>query len=136
MKQKETFDKAVNDLQIQLQELDRDYLLVNRVSPQRVHIKFIGHFQEQQLVWNATIRTMYDYYETELKQSSDDGVELRQFIDIEKRSDGCSIGLVLNLDKVDEAGIKKSIIMVRNYKRLSLGRHEYGEVQYYNNDSS
>ena len=135
MKQKETFDRAVNDLQIQLQELGRDHLLVNRLSDEHVHIKFIGYFQKQQLVWHAVIRTMHDYYESELKKTSDDKFELRQFIDIEKKDDGYRINLVLNLDKIDEAAIQKSIIMVRKYKRLSLGRHEYGEVHYFNNDS-
>ena len=135
MKRNVTFDRAVNDQQIQLQELGRDHLLVNRLSDEHVHIKFIGYFQEQQLVWYAVIRTMHDYYESELKKTFDDGVELRQFIEIDKRVDGYRISLVLNLDKIDEAAIQKSIIMVRKYKRLSLGRHEYGEVHYFNNDS-
>ena len=134
MKQKETFDKTVHDLQSQLQELGSDYLLINRLSDQQVHVKFIGNFQGQQLVWHAVIRTLHDYYESELKKTSDDKFELRQFIDIEKKDDGYRISLVLNLDKIDEGAIQKSIIMVRNYKRLSLGRHEYGEARHFNND--
>ena len=136
MKQKNILDKVVNDLQIQLQGLDKNHLLIDRLSDEHVHIQFIGYFQEQQIVWHAVIRTMRDYYESELKKTSGDKFELRQFIDIEKKDGGYRINLVLNLNKIDEAAIQKSIIMIRNYKRLSLGLHEYGEVQYFNNDLS
>ena len=134
MKQKQTFDKTVHDLQIQLRSLGSDYLLINRLADQHVHSKFIGNFQGQQLVWDAFIRTMHDYYELDLKNTSDENVELRQFIDIEKKNNGYRIKLVLNLDNIDEAAIQKSLIMVRNYKRLSLGKHEYGEARNFNND--
>lgn len=133
MKHKETFDKAVHDLQTQLQQLDSQHLLINRISDQHVHVKFIGNFQGQLLVWNAFVRTMRDYYEYELKQSADEKIALRPFIKIEKEDSSYKISLVLNLDKIDEAAIKKSIIMVRKYKRLSVGRHEYGDVCYFEN---
>lgn len=125
-------NEAVNALQIQLKKLGRDYLLVERLSDQNVDIQFVGAFQGCQVVWNATIRTIDDYYHAELKQSADDKVELRQFIEIEKREDSYRICLVLNLDKIDNSAIQKSIIMIRQYKRLSPGRHEYGEIHYYN----
>jgi len=134
VKQKQTFDTTVHDLQSQLQEVSSDYLLIDRLSNQHVDIKFIGNFQGQPIVWNACIRTMHDYYELELKNTSNENVELRQFIDIEKKNNGYRIALVLNLDKIDDAAIQKSIIMVRNYKRLSLGKHEYGEARHFNND--
>ena len=34
----------------------------------------------------------------------------------------------LNLAVIDEPAIRKTLIMVRNYKRLGFGRHEWGEV--------
>jgi hypothetical protein len=40
---------------------------------------------------------------------------------------GRKIEIGLNLPKIDETTILKTIIMVRQYKRLSHGRHDYGE---------
>jgi hypothetical protein len=34
----------------------------------------------------------------------------------------------LNLTAIDEPTIKKTLIMIRNFKRLKLGRHEWGET--------
>ena len=111
-----------------------DYLLVHCASDQNVNVKFHGYFQQQPVVWDAVIRTMSDYYESELKKLSNDRVTIKQLIDIRKKDDGYKIELVLNLKKIDESAIQKSIIMIRNYKRLSLGRHEYGEDCTFSND--
>ena len=37
------------------------------------------------------------------------------------------ITIGLNVPKLDAAVIEKTTIMIRNYKRLQTGRHEYGE---------
>ena len=128
MKYKRAIEKAVSDLQSLLEKQGIDYLVVDRVSDKHVSVKFLGQFKQQTVVWDAIIRTLTDYYEAELKQITDQNVELKQFIDIEKKDTCYKIMLVLNLDKIDQATIQKSIIMVRQYKRLGIGRHEYGEV--------
>ena len=112
-----------------------DYLLIHRASDQNVNVKFHGYFQQRPVVWDAVIRTMSDYYESEFKKLSSDAVTIKQLIDIRKEDDGFKIELVLNLKRIDASAIQKSIIMVRNYKRLSLGRHEYGEDCTFSNDA-
>ena len=34
----------------------------------------------------------------------------------------------LGLVAIDEPALKKTLIMIRNFKRLELGRHEWGEA--------
>ena len=136
MKYKQAIEKAVSDLQSLLEKQAIDYLFVDRVSDKHASVKFLGKFKQQTVVWDAIIRTLTDYYETELKYLSDHSVELKQFIDIEKKDTGYKIMLVLNLDKIDRAAIQKSIMMVRQYKRLDIGRHEYGEAHCFDNRTS
>ena len=136
VKYKQAIEKAVSDLQNLLVRQDLDYLLVDQVSDKHVSVKFLGQFKQQTVVWDAVIRTLSDYYEAELKGLTDHSVELKQFIDIEKKDTCYKIMLVLNLNKIDRAAIQKSIIMVRQYKRLDIGRHEYGAAHCFDNRAS
>ncbi|MDH5472608.1 MAG: hypothetical protein OEY61_07115 [Gammaproteobacteria bacterium] len=131
MIQKDPFGKAVNDFEVQLQGLDSDYLLVNRSSDQQVNIKFLGKFKQQPVVWDAHIRTLSDYHKYEFKNLSAENITLRQIIEIEKKNNYYKINLMLFLKKIDDSAIQKAIIMVRNYKNLHIGRHEYGDIQYF-----
>lgn len=59
----------------------------------------------------------------------------RQFIEIsteQKQSVPLTIGL--DLPTINEPTILKTIIMIRNYKRLILGRHEFGPMLYCKSD--
>jgi len=49
----------------------------------------------------------------------------KQFIDIEIEGKVYKVTVALNLKQFDQAAVERTIIMVRKYKRLQLGRHEY-----------
>ena len=58
----------------------------------------------------------------------------RQFIEIDPQPlshdseiPQLKITVGLNVPAIDDSVIEKTIIMIRNYKRLRSGRHEYGE---------
>ena len=108
-------------LEGQLLSKDTKYLLNTSLPAKTAFIKFSGKFNSQNIVWNACIETMERYAET--NPVSDDP---EQFIDIQLQGRVHYIHIGLNLPFIDNAAIERSIIMIRNYKRLRVGRHEYG----------
>lgn len=110
-----------------------EFRLLHRHSPESVHIQFTGLFQQQPVVWDAIIQTLDHYFKHTFKDTLEPGqcVPLKQFIEIAPRSNDLHLQIGLNLDEIDDAAIKRSIIMIRKYKRLHVGRHEYGDVNRY-----
>jgi hypothetical protein len=112
-----------------------DYRLREPAQNDRVRIDFPGRFQGREVLWQATLITLDRYYQNLLQPTglpADAGLNLRQFIEIEpvrgtRRIFTINIGL--DVTQVDHPTILKTIIMVRNYKRLEVGRHEYGEAK-------
>ncbi|MBI3561045.1 MAG: hypothetical protein HY080_04945 [Gammaproteobacteria bacterium] len=105
-----------------------DYHLVSPVPAPYADLYFVGVFEQKTVIWKARIGTL-DYYSHHLPHGVEEKMRLRAFIDI-GHADGelrpLSVGL--NVPIIDAATIQKTIIMVRQYKRLQLGRYEYGEV--------
>lgn len=111
----------VQELQRQLVESPGDYLLLDALPASRVRLVFAGPFKGEAVVWNASIETIGAYAQ---RHRVDD--DPQQFIDIRWENHAYWIHIGLNVQQIDQAVIERSIIMVRNYKRLSEGRHEYG----------
>lgn len=121
------------ELAAELAQSGEDYRLLQRFSPTSVHLQFTGVFQQQLVVWDAVIQTLDDYFNHSLavKLVPGQSVQLKQFIEIKPDENVLHLQIALNLTEIDDAAIKRSIIMIRNYKRLHIGRHEYGEAHTY-----
>lgn len=114
-------------LQQALEKAGTDYLLDQR-SAEEWRIRFIGPFQGRDVVWHGYIRTLHNAAGSPSHATyHNDAVRIRQYIDITEREDGYGLQVALNLPILDEAAILRTIIMIRKYKRLRAGRHEYGE---------
>ena len=99
-----------------LQEQGLDWLLVEQPDDQHAHLKFTGPFQGQLVVWDCRFAT--------LKASQ----AQRNFIEIgPPQASGVPLKVGLSIAHIDTPAIQKMIIMIRNYKNLCSGRHEYGE---------
>jgi len=99
------------------------YQLVNRTDDQRCHFRFCGKFAGQKITWDAELGTLA-WHASQTGQK-----KLQQFIEVGEVNDqGRKIIIALNLPCIDEPAILKTIIMIRQYKRLNPGRHEYGET--------
>lgn len=110
------------ELQRHLAESHSDYLLQDTILPaDRVRLVFAGRFNGKPVVWNACIETIEAYARHHPVDE-----DPQQFIDIRRENDAYWIHIGLNLQQIDQAVIERSMIMVRNYKRLCEGRHEYG----------
>ena len=121
-------DAGMDRLQQFRKELERsgsDYLHVTAPQPGCAHIRFTGPFEGRTTLWDATVMTLAHY--RELATGSGAVTELRQFIEVgPQREQLRRLVIGLNVARIDTAVLLKTIIMMRKYKRLQRGRHEYG----------
>jgi len=103
------------------------YERLSAIPAQQALIRFIGHFEHQPVIWQATVQTL-------AFAASLQGVEaLQSFIDIDGHTDNARLIRVgLPVSVVDEAVLRNTVLMVRRYKNLRPGRHDYGECHHFN----
>lgn len=90
------------------------YTLVGRPGARRARIRFAGRFEGQPVIWDALILAL---------DPTDDSA---QYIEIgEAGTHGRLLTVGLRLPRLDAAALLKTVIMIRNYKRLRRGRHEF-----------
>lgn len=99
------------------------YTLIHQFNTQHAHIKFTGSFKGEIVTWDTDFYTLEGFLEEENIKDTN----LKQFIDIKPLQSGVmKLTIVLKINKVNEPSIQKMMIMIKQYKKLSLGRHEYG----------
>ncbi len=92
-------------------------------------IRFSGHLQGREVIWQARLRTLEDVWrERRGGEPADTPMILRQYIDIAPDGDPAAwpLEVALAVPAIDAPTVFKTIIMIHNYKRLAPGRHEYG----------
>jgi hypothetical protein len=112
----------------ELEDHVKDYRHVEPPEPGRAHIRFAGTFQGDEVVWDAVVVTLaHDFHERyAVAEAPAADFSLPQYIEVGPASDAMrTIRVGLNVPHIDEATLHKTIIMIRNYKRLHPGRHEY-----------
>lgn len=107
--------RLVAALQHKLQSSGADYECDSRLNGTHARLRFIGRFAGQAVVWDAEVEALGKTRQAE------------QFIEISAPSEqGLKIHIGLGVACIDRPTLLKTIIMVRNYKRLSVGRHAFG----------
>jgi hypothetical protein len=94
-----------------------DYEILGPLGGGELRLRFRGPYAGREVVWDAHFMTRSRY-----------GTETtRNFIDIGAEGPhGRQLIVVLNVDCFDTPTLRKAIIMVRQYRRLRPGRHEFG----------
>lgn len=116
----------------QLEKLDSDYICTTCLPDTSASVSFLGPFQGHTVVWNMTVATLAHYRlaEAYVIATTESRRFICPFIDIKKEADGgYQLNVGLDLPVIDEAVIKKTIIMIRNYKRLAIGKIEFGTAK-------
>lgn len=94
-----------------------DALLLDRPGGRCLRLRFSGTFAERNVIWQASLFALAD----ELDWPAD-----YQFIAIGAEGpDGIPIELGLQVACIDLPTIQKAMVLIRRYKRLRFGRHEY-----------
>lgn len=96
-----------------------DYIAHSLVGAEKVIIEFAGTFEGKSVVWHATIVAL----NTQPSQN------LAQYIEVSEaehdNNTGLSMEIGLFVQRIDEPTITKVIKMIRQYKNLHRGRHEF-----------
>lgn len=102
-----------------------EYTPIGQPESDLARVRFTGRLLGQEVTWDATLLTL-ERYARDNPGKAADGV--RNFIDIGlEEPEGVALTIGLNVPAIDAPTIQRAIIMVRQYKRLAPGRHEYGE---------
>ena len=110
-----------------LSQTGQAFLLLGEAGGQAVHVRFTGCFEGREVVWDCRFVTLA-YQSGQRSECVEAGAtESRPCsIDIGQPGDsGVPLCVRLNLPRIDIPAIRKMIIMIRNYKRLRRGRHEF-----------
>lgn len=119
---------GLRELRQQLAQQGHRYLALSPIDQPRVQIRFPGQFEGREIIWDADLRTLHYEYEQARAEFPTTTDTFRQYIHIHP-ADGERIPIIvaLNVPQFDEPAILKTLIMIHNYKRLRLGRHEFGQ---------
>lgn len=97
------------------------FTLLAPIAATRARLQFEGPFEGQQIVWDAELLALG-------KISLSENAGRRAYIDIgEPGPKGRSLRVGLDVEALDEAVVWRTIIMVRQYKRLRPGHRPFGE---------
>ena len=98
------------------------FLLLDDSDSEQVHVRFSGPFQNTEVVWDCLFVTL----KSELQRYRLPA--LRCFIEIGAMGEhGVALRVGLNIQRIERPDILKMITMIRQYKRLHQGRHEFGQ---------
>lgn len=94
------------------------YTLVDPITRARAHIRFAGRFEGRAVTWDAEIIALHaaGSRTTPYIEVGDDGAQ------------GRVLRVGLPLARLDPPTLAKTVIMIRNYKRLRRGRIHFGET--------
>jgi len=102
-----------------------EFNLLEALAASQAHFSFVGQFQNEELTWDATLLTL-ERYHAEQPHSSQ-AVQRSPFLEVGAQTiSGRTLRVVIDVAQIDEPTILRSIIMIRQYKRLRIGRHEFG----------
>lgn len=92
-----------------------DYQALTPLGEPELRLRFRGPFEGREIVWDAHFIT---------RRAAD---AAHNYIDIgEEGPEGYQLTVVLDVHCFDAPTVHKAIIMMRQYKRLRRGRHEFG----------
>ena len=103
--------------------LKMSYKLIKQADTQFAHLQFEGPFQGQTVTWDTHFFTLQGYQ----SQQKNINTPVKQFIDIEAVNPGLfKLTIALKISEINHQNIQKMMIMIKQYKNLFVGRHEYG----------
>ena len=120
-KNNQKYIRSIDELRRRIKEEKTKFLILDELPAEKVHLKFEGELEGKVVVWNACLRTIADYAKNH--QLSENPA---QFIKIKEDEGVYKLEVALNVEQINQSVIESTIIMIRKYKRLKLGFHEYG----------
>lgn len=117
----------IDSFKQKLANSDHDFECLTPLNGGYVQFRFVDEFMGESIIWDAHLYTLA-YYLYEVVNLSQSDASVHPFIhvgDMDKTMR--KIEVCLNLPFIEAPAIVKTMVMIRQYKRLVIGRHEYGE---------
>lgn len=95
--------------------------LLDEPGGKTLRLRFEGRFEGRQVTWLATLLAL-----AESQPTDPTGQPVTNYIEIGEGRDTVPITVGLQVERIDPPTVRKAMIMIRRYKRLRRGRHEYG----------
>jgi hypothetical protein len=93
----------------------RDVELLDAPGGTSLRLRFQGPFEGRTVIWLATLRALAG------RGGGGNYIEIGDDL-----PDGIPIAVGLQVPRIDLPTVRKAVIMIRRYKRLRRGRHDYG----------
>ncbi len=106
------------------------YQTLSPLGGASAQVRFLGVFQGQAVAWDAQILTLGAYDQEQMRRAPTPPRERtwQAFIEIGTPAEhGVPLRVGLAVPQIDAATVLRTIVMIRNYKRLRPGRHEFGD---------
>jgi hypothetical protein len=110
-----------------LRQTGQAFVLLGELQDHRARVRFSGRFEAAEVVWDCEFVTLQSEWQRQAGRSRDEVDRLSSFIDIGAPAEwGVPVRVGLDVARIDRPAILKMMVMMRNYKRLRRGRHEFG----------
>lgn len=87
--------------------------ILGQPGGQSLHLRFGGGFEGRRVTWDARLEALGSQGGCNFIEVGDDGER------------GIPLHIGLRVTRIDEPTVRKAVIMIRRYKRLRRGRHEW-----------
>lgn len=105
---------------------DLEFTALTPLDQNQVQVQFEGKFKNRTIIWDATISTLAPIIDCNPAQTN----IRKQAITIHPVDNTCyKVNIELDVERITEATVFKTMLMIHNYKKLDLGRHEFGPVR-------
>jgi len=116
---------AAQVLRDSLHTQKKDFELLSPVPADCVQLRFVGPFQGQDVVWDAQFFTLARYAQ---QYGLPPDSARRGLMHIMPERDGMTpLQVAMRAGSIDVPTVQKVIIMMRNYKQLSLGMRVWSD---------
>ncbi len=111
-----------------LQKSTLPYLLVQQLED-FAELRFVGPFESRDVVWHCEFTTLAAELKCLAQEDPAAPASMRNFIEVgDPESHGVPVRVGLAVPRIDAPAIEKMILMMRLYRNLRRGRHEYGDA--------
>ena len=112
-----------------LSEHGMDFLLLSPLPDTYAKIRFIGRFDGHEVVWNTRLYTLERDAQEPGAARGEIKLGQRGLMRIAPGTEHMfQLEVALNVSLIDEPTIKKTIMMMRNYRKLSLGLRTWSDA--------
>lgn len=105
-----------------------DFECLSPLPAEAVRVRFSGRCQGRAVLWDLHLQTLAHYRSERAAAGFPVPAPLRSFLEVfPEGGDGpWRVVVALDLPRIDAPAVRKTVIMLRNWRGLRPGRHEWG----------